>query len=102
MKSNKIYDSAINLLMGLYYFYRNSSKQRKNLQSAFEALNQPCVVPTRVGGTRWVAHLLLAIETFLRAYKAIAHHLADVVAQKKASLELELYHTILITPHLIT
>jgi hypothetical protein len=40
----EIYDSAIVLLMGLYYFYKNSPNQ--NLSLTFEALGDKKVLPT--------------------------------------------------------
>ena len=91
VKKNKLYETAINLLMGLYYTYRNSSKQRKNLHASFKALGQRSVVPTRVGGTRWVSHLLLAIQNFLKGYRAITNHLCDCIAQEVSSLMYMIY-----------
>ena len=70
-KENKLYDSCIVLLMGLYYFYHNSPKQRQNLKRSFQSLNQSSVMPTRVGGTRWAGHMMLAVENFLKGYQAI-------------------------------
>ena len=75
--------------MGLYYFYRNSPKQRQNLNRSFEALSQKPVIPTRVGGTRWLAHMTHAIESFLQGYQAIANHLADVTAQKQVRKDIK-------------
>lgn len=39
---NKLYDKAETLLMGLYYFYKKSPKQRKQLESTFILLNADC------------------------------------------------------------
>lgn len=86
VKKVSLYDSAIVLLMGLYYFYKNSPKQRSNLNLTFEALGDKKVLPTRVGGTRWVGHVVLAVETFFKAYNAIVTHLGDVVQQKKSQV----------------
>ena len=36
------------------------------------------VLPTRVGGTRWVGHMKLAMETFLKGYEAFVLHLGQV------------------------
>ena len=36
MKENKLYNSCIVLLMGLYYFYHNSPKLRQNLKQSFQ------------------------------------------------------------------
>ena len=69
--------------MGVYYFYKKSAKQRANLKKTFAFLGQKSVIPTRVGGTRWVGHMLLAVESFMKGYSAIATQLHDVVASKK-------------------
>ena len=68
VKENKLYDSCIVLLMGLYYFYHNSPKQRQNLKRSFQSLNQSSVMPTCVGGTRWVGHIILAVEKLLNPF----------------------------------
>ena len=82
VKENKLYDSCIVLLMGLYYFYHNSPKQRQNLKQSFQSLNQSSVMQTRVGGTRWVGHMMLAVENFLKGYQAIHAQLEDCIMQK--------------------
>lgn len=71
VKENKLYDSCIVLLMGLYYFYDNSPKQQQNLKRSFQSLNQSPVMPTHVGGTRWVGHMILAVENFLKECQTI-------------------------------
>ena len=35
-------------------------------------------MPTRVGGTRWVAHVLKALDHFLRGYPTIVQHLEQI------------------------
>ena len=40
----------------LYYFYRNSWKQRQQLYMAFQYLNIKGANPARAGGTRWDRH----------------------------------------------
>ena len=90
VKKVSLYDSAIVLLMGLYYFYKNSPKQRSNLNLSFEALGDKKVLPTWVGGTIWVGHVVLAVETFFKAYNAIVTHLGDVVQQKKSQVLIHL------------
>lgn len=65
VKENKLYDSCIVLLLGLYYFYHNSPKQRQLLKRSFQSLNQSLIVPT------WVGHMMLAAEKFLKGYQAI-------------------------------
>ncbi|XP_014675882.1 PREDICTED: zinc finger protein 862-like [Priapulus caudatus] len=70
---------AITLLQGLYYLYHNSALNRSNLKAAFSSLGQKPFMPTRVGGTRWVAHLLRALKNFFAGYDAIKVHLEQVV-----------------------
>lgn len=82
VKGSRLYDSCTVVLMGLYYFYHNSPKQRQNLKRSFQNLNQTAVMPTRVGGTRWVGHMVRSIENCLRGYQAIRHQLEECVTQK--------------------
>ena len=35
-------------------------------------------MPTRVGGTRWVPHMLKALDHFLRGYAAVVQHLEQI------------------------
>ena len=86
VKENKLYNSCIVLLMGLYYFYHNSPKQRQNLKRSFQILNQSSVMPTRVGGTRWVGHIILAVENFLKGYQAIRAQLEDCISKKVSKI----------------
>lgn len=36
-----------------------------------------CVIPTRVGGTRWVPHTMKSINIFQRSYNAVMTHLKN-------------------------
>ena len=75
--ASKPYDRVVTLLIGLYYFYKKSSKQRKSLRRAFAALNIKSRMPPRVGGTRWLGHMARAIEYCLYAYPVLVGHLSD-------------------------
>ena len=66
------------LLMGLYYFYHNSALNRANLKASYESLQKPPLMPTRVGGTHWVPHILKALDYFLRGYAAVVQHLEHI------------------------
>lgn len=66
------------LLDGLYLFYHNSPLNRSDLGRACEVLDVPKVVPTRIGGTRWVSHWLRALENLWKAYPGIVSHLQTV------------------------
>jgi hypothetical protein len=72
-KTVKTVDKAVNTLVtGLYLFYHNSPLNRSMLKRAHEALrtegDEPLKMPTRGGGTRWIGHLVTAIENLLQSY----------------------------------
>ena len=50
------------LLCGVYLFYRNSPLNRSNLKQSCTAAGMKCLLPTRPGGTRWVAHQQRAVS----------------------------------------
>jgi hypothetical protein len=83
LKTVKSVDKAVNTLVtGLYLFYHNSPLNRSMLKRAHEALraegDEPLKMPTRGGGTRWIGHLVSAIENLLQSYKYIVGHLGQV------------------------
>ena len=43
-------------------------------------------MPTRVGGTRWVGHIFLAVENFLKGYQAIRAQLEDCISKKVSKI----------------
>lgn len=67
------------LMTGLYTLYHKSSVNRDSLKTSFEELNIKPLIPTSIGGTRWVAHFLRALDHFLRGYAGITHHLEKVL-----------------------
>ena len=78
-------DKVVTLLMGLYYFYHNSPLNRSNLKNSFKALGKKAVTPTRVGGTRWVGHVLRALTNLFKGYEAVVQHLQQLGEDPKAS-----------------
>ncbi|XDV31583.1 hypothetical protein PO909_002570 [Leuciscus waleckii] len=52
-----------------------SCVNRANLRGSFEEIGMRHLMPTRIGGTRWVSHFLRALENFLKGYKGLVHHL---------------------------
>ena len=66
------------LLLGLYYFYHNSPLNRANLKRSTEAIEKKSLMPTRVGGTRWLGHTLQALTQVLKGYSALVQHLGQV------------------------
>jgi hypothetical protein len=77
VQSKKNYDQTITLLLGLYYIYRKSPKSKKSLFRTFNSLEMKPIMPTRIGGTRWLPHVERAIKVFMKGYKAFCFHLQN-------------------------
>ena len=60
------------------FFFFFSNLNRANLKEACEASGIDMLVPTRVGGTRWVPHTLQAVSNIWRTYPALVLHLSQV------------------------
>jgi hypothetical protein len=73
-----LYNKVELFLTNLYYFYRNSNVSRSGLKESSKAFGKKMVYPTRVSGTRWVGHLKIAIENFLKGYDMFVTHLGQV------------------------
>ncbi|KAL3878582.1 hypothetical protein ACJMK2_030918 [Sinanodonta woodiana] len=80
-----IHTKVEELLGGLYYFYRNSPLNRSDLLGACEVLGITKIVPTRVGGTRWLAHWQRALDNLWKAYPAIVSHLQTLTRTDQPS-----------------
>ena len=79
MGKSKLYSNFMKRLSGLYSFYHKSPLQQSNLKTATEACHlDSFVMPIRIGGTRWIAHTLLAIEKAWQAYPALVMHMDQV------------------------
>jgi hypothetical protein len=65
-------------LLNIYLFYHQSPTQRSLLKVSATALAVTHIVPTRVGGTRWVAHTEHSLDNLWKAYKAIVQHCEQV------------------------
>ncbi|KAG7178080.1 hypothetical protein Hamer_G003842 [Homarus americanus] len=66
------------LLLGIYLFFEKSSLNRSMLKRAHDICQVPFLVPTRVGGTRWLQHMLQVLEHLLKSYKAIVLHMQQI------------------------
>ena len=52
---------------------------RANLKASYQSLQKSTLMPTRVGGTRWVSHILKALDHFVRGhYAPIVQHLEQI------------------------
>ncbi|CAM4636587.1 unnamed protein product [Leuciscus chuanchicus] len=59
------------------------------------------LMPTRVGGTRWLPHLFKALDHFLREYAGIVHHLEEKCRpgpKLRAVLDTDNYEGVLLKP----
>ena len=77
-KNDRLAGNLDRLLLNLYLFYHNSNLNRANLRNAFKANGESPLVPTRVGGTRWIPHTDRALDHLIRGYKSIITHLEQV------------------------
>ena len=77
-KENATYGALQRLLCGVFKTYHKSPLMRAGLVESFKALDLSPIMPARVGGTRFVAHTLTALEKFWKAYRAIILHLSQV------------------------
>ena len=78
LRKNSLYDKLITLLVGLYYFYKKSHKNKHQLLESISITKSKGVVPGKVTGTRWLPHLSRSIKGTLRAFKAYDVHLSNL------------------------
>lgn len=74
--------TLVDLFLNIYLFYHGSALNRATLLETYEALQERKLVPTRVGGTRWVGHLRQCISNLCRGYNAFTTHLDQVIQGK--------------------
>ena len=79
LNASSLFKKVNDLLDQLFKFYHKSPKQTVCLKKAFECLNLPVHLPTRVGGTRWVGHTQTALTLVMKSYKALVLHLSQVI-----------------------
>lgn len=85
-KKVKTYERVNILLAGLYYFYHNSALNRAVLQKTYEATksqDEKLLIPTRVGGTRWIGHQVTAILHVITSYKFIITHMEQLLETRE-------------------
>lgn len=78
LKKYKLYDKVMTLLIGLHYFYIKQYKNKKGLLDAIKVLDIKGVLPPKVTGTRWLAHLSRGITCLLRTFRAYEAHLCSL------------------------
>ena len=85
MKDVGLYKKLEELLTLLYSFYHKSAKNRSELKTIFERLGTATAIPPRIGGTRWVAFLLNALQVLFKGYKAFLLHMQEVNIKENQS-----------------
>ena len=78
IKKFPLAEKVVTLQTGLSYVYKNSAVNRTNLKNTYKCLGIKVLLPTRVGGTRWVGHVLQALNNFLSGYATFRLHLQQV------------------------
>ncbi|XP_035963315.1 uncharacterized protein LOC118545271 isoform X1 [Halichoerus grypus] len=74
-QSIPLYNDVRNLLLSIYHFYHSSPLLRSSLMTAFKSLHLRPVMPSQVGGRRWLQELQAALQNFLKGYPAIVQQL---------------------------
>ena len=77
-KAEALHKALEKCMKGLYTFYHKSAVNRSGLTDHFSSLEITCKYPRRIGGTRWVAHTLAAVDVLIHGYKAIKEHVTEV------------------------
>ena len=66
-------------LVAIYNFYHNSALNRSNLKVSCAAASVKFLVPSRVGGTRWLPHTMAALQKLWKLYPALVQHFEEVI-----------------------
>ncbi|XP_069897030.1 zinc finger protein 862-like [Dipodomys merriami] len=70
-----LYNALQDLLHSIYHFYQNSTVHKSSLITAFKGLHLQPVMPSQIGGPRWLYRLQAALQNFLKGYPAIVQQL---------------------------
>lgn len=79
IKEIPMWNKLDSLLLSIYLYYHKSAANRAMLKRSFDARGEVHLMPTRVGGTRWVSHITLALDHLRRSYGALVTHLTQVL-----------------------
>ena len=78
-----------NMLLKLFYFYRESPKRLRELKTFGEVYNQSIPKPYKSYGTTWIAHKVKAIEIVLNNYGIYVKHLESLANTDSQALKRE-------------
>lgn len=74
--------SLTNGLRSMYYFYHNSTLNKKNLKAIYEAIKLHPAIPSCTGGSQWFSRLQTALQILLKGHPAFVLHLDKVTDLK--------------------
>ena len=77
-EANTFMATFTELLFSIYNFYHSSALKRDNLKTSFATLGIKFLVPSRVGGIRWLPHTMQALKKLWSIYPALMQHLEQV------------------------
>ena len=77
-EANTFMATFTELLFSIYNFYHSSALNRDNLKTSCAAVGIKFLVPSRVGGTRWLPHTMQALKKLWSIYPALMQHLEQV------------------------
>nr|XP_012591871.1 sperm flagellar protein 2 isoform X4 [Microcebus murinus] len=84
-QSVPLYNDVKDLLHSIYHFYHNSPLHKNSLITAFKDLHLRPVMPSQIGGRRWLHGLHTALQDFLKGYPAIVQQLRSASKGKSDS-----------------
>ena len=82
-EANTFMATFTELLFSIYNFYHSSALKRDNLKTSCAALGIKFLVPSRVGGTRWLPHTMQAPKKLWSIHPALMQHLTWRVCHHK-------------------
>ena len=78
MRKQPLHMKVEGMMTGIYLFYKKSPLNRSMLLRTYNTLNLPDLLPTRVGGTRWIPHTSSGLDVIIRGYEGMTTHLSQV------------------------
>lgn len=77
LKHFKSYEKMMTLLVGIYYFYKRSYKQKQGLLNVSKVLGVKSTLPPKVTGTRWLPHVSRSINNLIKSFRPYEMHLSS-------------------------
>ncbi|XP_042731295.1 LOW QUALITY PROTEIN: sperm flagellar protein 2 [Lagopus leucura] len=85
LENIQLYSILTSGLRNMYYFYHNSTLNKKNLKAIYEAINLHPAIPSRIGGSQRLPRLQTALQILLKGYPAFVLHLNKIEGDSRTS-----------------